>query len=139
LKKLKRKLKMIDLKILLPDKTFLKREVKKVTAEAENGWFCLLPKHVDFTTSLTPGILMLTTPEGKDILLAIDEGILVKYGEKVIISTRNAIEGEDLGELKDRVEEIFIKTDEREKDAQTALSKLEADFVRSFLNLEAHE
>lgn len=47
--------------------------------------------------------------------MAIDEGILVKYGEKVIISTRNAIEGEDLGELKDRVEEIFIKTDEREK------------------------
>ncbi|GAH09245.1 unnamed protein product, partial [marine sediment metagenome] len=45
-------------------------EVKKVVAEAENGWFCLLPKHVDFTTSLTPGILMLTTPEGKDILLA---------------------------------------------------------------------
>ena len=130
---------MIDLKILLPGKTFLKREVKKVTAEAENGWFCLLPKHVDFTTSLTPGILMLTTPEGKDILLAIDEGILVKYGEKVIISTRNAIEGEDLGELKNRVEEIFIKTDEREKDAQIALSKLEADFVRSFLNLEAHE
>jgi len=122
---------MIDLKILLPDKTFLKREVKKVTAEAENGWFCLLPKHVDFTTSLTPGILMLTTPEGKDVFLAIDEeSWLIR--RKVIISTRNAIEGEDLGELKDRVEEIFIKTDEREKDAQTALSKLEADFVRSF-------
>jgi len=130
---------MINLKILLPEKTFLKREVKKIVAEAENGWFCLLPKHVDFTTSLTPGILMLTTPEEKDVFLAIDEGILVKYGEKVIISTRNAIEGEDLGELKNRVEEIFVKTDEREKDAQIALSKLEADFVRSFLNLEAHE
>ncbi|MBU4509758.1 F0F1 ATP synthase subunit epsilon [bacterium] len=129
---------MIDLKILLPGKTFLKKEVKKIVAEAENGWFCLLPKHVDFTTSLTPGILLLTTPEEKDVFLAIDEGILVKYGEKVIISTRNAIEGEDLGELKNRVEEIFIKTDEKEKDAQTALSKLEADFVRSFLNLETH-
>jgi len=129
---------MIDLKILLPGRTFLKREVKKITAEAENGWFCLLPKHVDFTASLTPGILLLTTPEEKDVFLAIDEGILVKYGEKVIISTRNAIEGEDLGELKNRVEEIFIKTDEKEKDAQTALSKLEADFVRSFLNLETH-
>jgi len=130
---------MINLKILLPEKTFLKKEVKKIVAEAENGWFCLLPKHVDFTTSLTPGILILTTLEEKDVFLAIDEGILVKYGEKVIISTRNAIEGEDLGELKNRVEEVFIKTDEREKDAQTALSKLEADFVRSFLNLEAHE
>jgi len=130
---------MIDLKILLPGKTFLKKEVKKITAEAENGWFCLLPKHVDFTTSLTPGILILTTSEGKDVVLAIDEGILVKYGKEVVISTRNAIEGEDLGELKNRVEEIFIKTDEKEKDAQTALSKLEADFVRSFLNLETHE
>ncbi len=130
---------MINLKILLPDKTFLKREVKKVTAEAENGWFCLLPKHIDFTTSLTPGILMLTTPEGKDVFLAIDEGILVKYGEKVIISTRNALEGEDLGELKDRVEEIFIKTDEREKDAQVAIIKLEADFVRSCVTPGAHE
>jgi len=129
---------MIDLKILLPGKTFLKKEVKNITAEAENGWFCLLPKHVDFTTSLTPGILLLTTSEGKDVFLAIDEGILVKYGNKVVISTRNAIEGEDLGELKNRVEEIFIKTDEKEKDAQTALSKLEADFVRSFLNLETH-
>ena len=130
---------MIDLKILLPGKTFLKREVKKITAEAENGWFCLLPKHVDFTTSLTPGILLLTTSEGKDVVLAIDEGILVKYGKEVVISTRNAIEGEDLGELKNRVEEIFIKTDEKEKDAQIALSKLETDFVRSFLNLETHE
>ena len=130
---------MIDLKILLPGKTFLKKEVKKITAEAENGWFCLLPKHVDFTTSLTPGILLLTTSEGKDVFFAIDEGILVKYGKEVVISTRNAIEGEDLGELKNRVEEIFIKTDEKEKDAQVALSKLEADFVRSFLNLETHE
>jgi len=129
---------MIDLKILLPEKTFLIREVKKIVAEAENGWFCLLPKHVDFTTSLTPGILVLTIPEEKDLFFAIDEGILVKYGKKVIISTRNAIEGKDLGELKDKVEEIFIKTDEKEKDARTALSKLEADFVRSFLNLEAH-
>lgn len=130
---------MIDLKILLPGKTFLKKEVKKITAEAEDGWFCLLPKHVDFTTSLTPGILILTTPEGKDIFLAIDEGLLVKYGGKVIISTRNAIEGEDLGELKNRAEEIFMKTDEKEKDARAALSKLEADFVRSFLNLETRE
>ena len=130
---------MIDLKILLPEKTFLKKEVKKITAEAENGWFCLMPKHVDFTTSLIPGILIITTAEGEDVYLAVDEGILVKYGKEVIISTRNAIEGEDLGELKNRVEEIFIRTGEKEKDAQVALSKLEADFVRSFLNLETHE
>ena len=33
-------------------------------------------KHVDFATSLTPGILIIGTVEGKDVFLAIDEGIL---------------------------------------------------------------
>jgi len=130
---------MIDLTILLPEKTFLKKEVQKITVEAEDGWFCLEPRHVDFTTSLVPGILMITLAGGDEVYLAIDEGILVKYGTEVVISTRNAIEGDNLGELKTRVEEIFVKTGEKEKDAQVALSKLEADFVRSFLNLETHE
>jgi len=129
---------MIDLKILLPERTFLKRKVQKIRAEAENGWFCLLPKHIDFTTSLIPGILILTISEDKDIFLAIDEGILVKYGENVIISTKNAIEGDNLGELKNKVQETFFKTEEKEKEGQIALSKLEVEFMRSFLNLEAH-
>jgi len=130
---------MIDLTILLPEKTFLKKEVKKITAEAENGWFCLKPKHVDFTTSLIAGILIITTAGGRDDYLAVDEGILVKHGKEVVISTRNTIEGNNLGELKVRVEEMFVRTSEKEKDAMVALSKLEADFVRSFLNLETHE
>lgn len=130
---------MIDLKILLPERTFLNKEIRKIMAEAENGWFCLRPKHVDFTTSLVPGILILTTPEGKDIFLAIDEGILVKYGKNVIIATKNAIEGNNLGELKNRVQETFFKTEEKEKEAEIALSKLEVEFIKSFLSLEAHE
>ena len=46
----------MKLKILLPAEVFLVEEVSKVVAEADNGFFCLLPHHVDFTASLVPGV-----------------------------------------------------------------------------------
>jgi F-type H+-transporting ATPase subunit epsilon len=48
---------LMRLKILLPTEIILDKEVIKVVAEAENGYFCLLPRHVDFVSTLVPGIL----------------------------------------------------------------------------------
>ena len=65
----------MKLKILLPAEVFLDEEVTKVVAEAENGFFCLMPQHVDFTTALVPGVFSYSTAEGEDAYLA-DEGML---------------------------------------------------------------
>ena len=46
----------MNLKILLPAEILIDNEVTKIVAEAENGYFCLLPHHVDFVASLIPGI-----------------------------------------------------------------------------------
>ena len=34
-----------------------KRKSSRIKAEAENGWFGMLPKHVDFVTALVPGVM----------------------------------------------------------------------------------
>jgi len=52
----------MNLKIMLPAEIFLSEEVTKVVAEAENGFFCLLPQHVDFTAALVPGVFFLHDP-----------------------------------------------------------------------------
>ena len=44
------------LKILLPAEVMMTQEVKKIVAEAENGSFCLMPNHIDFVATLSPGI-----------------------------------------------------------------------------------
>lgn len=129
---------MMDLRILLPEKTYWQGKVKKITGEAINGFFCLLPRHVDFVTIMTPGIFSALTEEEEDIYLAINEGILIKTNEKVTLSTRGAVRGDNLGDLKKQVEDNFLKVNEQEKGARSALQKLEADFVRRFLDLEAH-
>ncbi|MBN2265579.1 MAG: F0F1 ATP synthase subunit epsilon, partial [Candidatus Aminicenantes bacterium] len=47
----------MKLKVLLPEGIFLDAEVSRVAAEAENGAFVILPRHVDWVTALVPGIL----------------------------------------------------------------------------------
>jgi len=98
----------------------------------------LLPRHVDFVTIMTPGIFFALTEKERDIYIAINEGILIKADDKVTLSVRGAVKGDNLGDLKKEVEENFKKVNEQEEGARSALQKLEADFVRRFLDLEAH-
>ena len=126
----------MNLKVLLPTEVLIDEEVRKVTAEAENGFFCLLPRHIDFATALIPGLLSFEDSEGRETFVAVDEGVLVKCGQSVIVSTRSAARGGELGELERIVAEKFMVLDEKEKTARTAMAKIEAGFVRRFLEVQ---
>ena len=128
----------MNLTILLPEKTYWQGRVKKVVGEAKNGYFCLLPAHIDFVTVMAPGIFYTVTEEGLEVYLAINEGLLLKTGRDVTLTTRNAVKGDSLGSLKRQVEENFKRIDQQDRMARQSLQKLEADFVRRFLDLEAH-
>ena len=123
----------MNCKILLPSEVFLDKEVAKVVAEAGNGRFCLLPQHIDFVAALVPGMLDIVAPDGTEEFYAVDEGILIKRGADVMVSTRNALKVPDLGRLRLVVEEQFKTLDEKEKAARTAAARLEADLVRRFM------
>ncbi|RJR54817.1 MAG: F0F1 ATP synthase subunit epsilon [Desulfobacteraceae bacterium] len=126
----------MQLKILLPTRILVDEEVRKVIAEGVNGSFCLLPRHIDFVSALVPGLLSFEPVSGGEALAAVDEGILVKIGEEVLVSTRNAVRGGELGELKRMVQERFETRDENEKAARSALARIEAGFVNRFLEIQ---
>jgi len=122
---------------LLPTEILLDEAVRKITAEAANGAFCLLPKHVDFVAALVPGLLSFETEnEGEEVFLAVTEGVLVKSRQEVLVSVRNAVRGGDLGEMRQIVKEKFMVLDEKEKTARTAMARIEAGFVRRFLEVQ---
>ncbi|MGB6300223.1 MAG: F0F1 ATP synthase subunit epsilon [Rivularia sp. (in: cyanobacteria)] len=126
---------MMHLKVLLPTEVLIDEAASKITAEAENGCFCLLPNHVDFVARLVPGLLFFESSKGEEVFLAVDEGILVKCGSEVLISVRNAVRGTDLETLKNTVEQEFNSLDEKEQMTRNALAKLEASFIRGFLEV----
>lgn len=128
----------MKLKVLLPTEVLVHEEVDKVIAEAENGYFCLLPHHIDFVAALVPGILIFRSKEGREKYIAVDEGTLAKCGAEVLVSTRNAVQGEDLETLKYTVDKEFCVLDDREKMTRSAIARLEADLVRRFIELGEH-
>lgn len=128
----------MKLKVLLPNGMLVDQEVSKVVAEAENGSFCLLPRHVDFLTSLVPGLLSFVSLQGVEEFLAVGEGILVKCGPEVLVSVRNAVRGPTLGELEKMIGESFRQLDDQEIMARSAFAKLESNFIRRFMDLEKH-
>jgi F-type H+-transporting ATPase subunit epsilon len=128
----------MNLKVLLPSEVFLNAEVTKVVAEAENGFFCLMPQHVDFTAALVPSVFSYTAQDGGENYLAVDVGTLVKRGSDILVSTRNAFQSAELGHLKEVVIRQFEEIDEREKKARAAAAKLEIDLLRRFMELR-HE
>ena len=127
----------IRLNIMLPSEIFLEKEVLQVRAESHAGEFCLKPRHIDYVTSLVPGILSYMDLNKSSRFVAIDGGILVKEKEEVAVATRNAVEGE-LGTLVEIVRKMQDDFLEREKMNRSASAKLEIGFLKQFIRLSGH-
>jgi F-type H+-transporting ATPase subunit epsilon len=125
----------MKLKVLLPSEIMIDKEVAKVVADAQNGSFCLKPRHIDFVAPLVPGILSYESAGGEEEFIAVDEGILVKAGQEVLVSTRNAVQGPELEKLAKAVNDNFLVLDDHEKMALAAATKLEVGLVRRFMEL----
>lgn len=123
----------MKLRVCAPTEVVLEDEARKVVAEALEGSVGLLPRHIDYVAVLVPGILLYETTEGEERLLAVDHGLLVKRGDRVDVSVRDAIAGEELAGLRRAVRKRFVRLDEREHASRRALARLEARFIRRFL------
>lgn len=129
----------MHLKILLPFQVFAEKTgVLRIIAETREGSFGLLPHRLDCVAALAPGILTYETEADGEGFVAVDEGVLVKAGQDVLISVRRAMGGADLSRLRDVVEREFLTLDEREQSVRRVMAKLETGFLRRFVTFQ-HE
>jgi F-type H+-transporting ATPase subunit epsilon len=130
---------LMHLKVLLPFQVFAENAgVSRIVAATREGSFGLLPHRLDCVAALVPGILSYQTESGPEVLVAVDEGVLVKTGLDVLVSVRRAIGGTDLSQLRTAVEKEFLTMDESERSVRIAVAKLETGFLRRFATLQ-HE
>jgi len=129
----------MNLKILLPFQVFAENtDVSRIVAETREGSFGILPHRLDCVAALVPGILIYQAGSGGEVLVAVDEGVLVKTGADVLVSVRRAVGGTDLGQLRAAVEKEFLTLDENERSVRRATAKLETGFLRRFAAMQ-HE
>lgn len=122
----------MKLKIIIPSRTVFSQPADKVTAPGTEGSFQILPKHVDFVSSLQPGILSIFHGD-ETVYFAIDQGFLVKQADTVYISCLQAIRGTSLETLGRTVADSFRQLSEKERRTNEILVKLEADMLRMLI------
>lgn len=127
------------LKVLLPFQVFVEdADVSRIVADTPAGSFGLLPHRLDCVAALAPGILIYETAVEGEVCLAVDEGVLVKTGDDVLVSVRRALRGKDLAALRDDVAKQFLAEDEQAQTLRSAMAKVESGFLRRFASFE-HE
>ncbi len=121
---------LMHLKVLLPFQVFVEEAaVSRIVAQSRHGSFGLLPHRLDCVAALAPGILTYAAEAGKEVYVAVDEGVLVKTGMDVLVSVRRAIGGSDLSQLHDAVKREFMTLNEQEQSVRQVMAKLEVGLL----------
>jgi F-type H+-transporting ATPase subunit epsilon len=129
----------MNLKVLLPYRVFAKEKgVKRIVARTPRGSFGLLPHRLDCAAALAPGILTYETEAGVQVDLAVDQGVMVKTGNDVLVSVRDAIGGKTLEDLHEAVRREFLTLDDQEKAVRSVLARMESGFIHRLLKFQ-HE
>lgn len=128
----------MQLTVMTGGRIVLDVDVDKVAAEAENGAFVLLPRHIDMVAALAPGLLSATAGD-REHLFAVDRGTLVKCGRRVEVATYQAIEGTEVDSLQRELHQSILDLDEHEQRARSAVARIESDVIRGLIGSEPDE
>lgn len=126
------------LKILTPMQVEVDTQIQKVDFEALDGFFTLLPKHIDFVDSLKQTIVQYKSGE-KNYYVACDRGVVVKKADEVIISTSLAIQDDDLEKLKKTIAYDFKQMEQERKEVLVSMSRLELGLTKGLMSLNTSE
>ncbi|MBR6411943.1 MAG: F0F1 ATP synthase subunit epsilon [Alphaproteobacteria bacterium] len=125
----------LNLKISTPIGIALDTATTQVDFEAIDGFFTLLPRHADMVSALKSGILSYKVGDKKSYV-ACHNGVLVKKGSDVSVSTKLAILGSDLKELQQKIAIDFKAMEQERKEVNLAMAKLELGLAKGILSLK---
>ncbi len=120
----------MNLLLTVPSGVLVDENVVKIAAESDFGAFVMLRHHADTAVLLVPGLLSYYLADGREVFVAVDQGVLVKAGDQVRAACQRAVVTVDLEGAQETVREQFQVQSEREKRARTALIRLEADILK---------
>jgi len=106
-------------------------DVVHVRAEDETGAFGILEHHDDFLTALSVSVVSWRRVTGVQTHCAVRGGVLsVSGGHQVAIATRQAIVGDDLQQLADKVVAELKRCAEQEEAAWTHSARMRLRVLR---------
>lgn len=125
------------LRIVSPMAVLLDREgIVGLRAEDESGAFGIQPGHAPFVTVLAPSVVSWRDASGQEGHCAVRGGTLaVRGGQEVSIAAREAVLGDDIAALEQRLRSALAEAAERERAERVADTQMEAAAIRRIIGL----
>lgn len=79
--------KILNLRIYTPEKLAIDEVIKKISLNGREGSYTILPNHIDYLSSFGNSMVNFIKDDGEKIYLRLNQGILVKCGREIQIST----------------------------------------------------
>ena len=129
----------MQLKVITPSEIVTSCSIQKIMIEGIDGFRTLLPKHIDFITALKSGIMTYVTEDNQTIYLACNQGLFVKCGDQVSISTPWAVTSQNLSHLKQRIKQAFQEMEQERKEVGVSMARLEIGLTKGLMQLRQEE
>lgn len=131
--------KILNLRIYTPSQLFLEEVIKKVSVYGKEGFYTILPNHIDYISSFDDGIIIFEKQDSSKIFIGVNQGVLIKTGREIQISTFSAVYGgTSLDELKNVLKTLIEKEEELmnlDKKLKVSLRNIEINlFNNNFVN-----
>jgi F-type H+-transporting ATPase subunit epsilon len=109
--------------------------VLALRAEDATGSFGILPRHAEFLTSLAISVVSWESSNGTRRCCAVRRGVLsVIAGREIVIATREAVPGDDLATLDERVLDRFRADSEKERMEHIESTRLQLNAIRQIVS-----
>lgn len=128
--------KTIDLKIYSPIEMLMDEEVNQLTFEGKEGYLTILPNHIDYVSSFDTNVMSYIDTKNNKKFVALNNGILVKYSNKVRLTAYKIIFGDSIKELKEKINAMVKSEDNVEKEINKNLKQLEYYMFNNLVNIK---
>jgi F-type H+-transporting ATPase subunit epsilon len=116
------------LNIVTPTGIFT-RDVRHVRLRDGSGFFGVMKGHADFLTVLVPSLCYYLDMDGREVYLAVDEGIFTVRNGTATLASREVFESEDAEKLSEIIENAFRKRRKSEESLREMLGDIEKSFM----------
>ncbi len=129
----------MKLRVTVPTRLVLDREVTYVQAEDPSGRFGILPGHEPYLTTLVPSILVYRYREGggeREAYLAVRQGVLRVTKEEIQVAVREAHASDNLASLQEEVRSAREGRDVRSYRSTRSLYQMQLAAWRRLMEYE---
>lgn len=126
--------KLMDVKIMAPDRIFYEGQVSFIEFNTTEGIVGIYPKHIPMTVVISPGVLKLVEENGDTKEAALHSGFVEVLGESITILAESVEWPEEI-DIR-RADEARIRAERRIKDDSQDMNRAELALKRSVVRMQ---